>query len=101
LPPPRGGALGPCPDLLEELGTQRGVLERTAPERRRRSRVLLDAAHLRAEVRGGQVNGDAARLDQLVQRVRDLFAQALLEGEPAREQTHQPSQLRDADDLLS
>ena len=46
------------------------------------------------------MDGDAARLDQLAERVRDLLAEALLHREPAREEAHEPRQLRDPDDLL-
>src|SRR4029079_19382087 len=57
--------------------------------------------HLRAEVRGLEVNGDALRRDQLDEAIGDLFAQTLLHGEPTREQAHEARQLRDADDLLA
>ena len=63
--------------------------------------MLLDAAHLCAEVRGLEVDGDAARLDQLDERVGDLLAEPLLHREAAREQAHEPRQLRDADDLVA
>ena len=47
------------------------------------------------------MDGDAARLDQLVERVGDLLAEPLLHREAAREQAHQPGELRDADDLVA
>src|SRR5581483_2295374 len=71
-----------------------------APERRRSSRtVLRDAAHLRAEVRGVEMNGDAARLDQLDERIGDLLSQPLLHREAPRVEPDDPGQLGDADDL--
>ena len=45
----------------QEFAPELRVLEFAPPERRHRAGVLLDAAHLRAEVRGVQVHGDAAR----------------------------------------
>ena len=86
---------------MQELAPQLGVLERAAPERRDRARVLLDAAHLRAEVRRLEVDGDAARRDELDERVGDLLAEPLLHGEAPREQAHEPRQLRDADDPVA
>src|SRR5207247_3805459 len=84
-------------DELQELAPQLGVfLERTAPERRHGARVLLDASHLRAEVRRFELDGDAFGLDQLDQRVGDLLAEPLLHGEAARVEPHEAGQLRDA-----
>ena len=50
-------------------------------------------------MRGLEANGDATRLDELDERVRDLLADALLHGEAARVQTHKPRQLRNPDDF--
>jgi hypothetical protein len=50
-------------------------------------------------MRGFQPHGDSARPDELDERVRDLFAHALLDGEAACVQPHEPRQLRDPDDL--
>jgi hypothetical protein len=87
-------------DRLEELSSQVLVVERASPERRGRPGVLLDPAHARAEVRGFEMNGNAARSNELGQRVRDSLAEPLLQGEAPREQPDDPGQLRDPDDLL-
>ena len=89
--------------LVEELAAQRRVvLVEAAPERRHRPRaLLLDAAHLRAQVRRLEPDGDAARADKLQQRVRDLLADPLLHGEAPRVETHEPGQFGDAEDLLA
>src|SRR5581483_12350590 len=88
-------------DLVEELAPKVGVVVRAAPEGRRRPRLLLDAAHLRAEVRRLEVDRDPAGVDQVDERVRDLLAQPLLDGEPPREQPDEARQLRDPDDLVA
>ena len=90
-------------DVLQELAAQVGVVvEEAAPERRHRARaVLLDAAHLRAQVRRLETDGDAARLDQLDERVGDLLAHPLLHREAARVEADESRQLRDADDLVA
>jgi hypothetical protein len=62
--------------------------------------LLANTAHLRAEVLRFEMDRDAVWLHQRDQRVSDLNTQTLLHGEAAREQTHEPGQLRDADDLL-
>ena len=87
--------------LGQELLTQRGVGEGPAPERRHRRRVFLDTAHPRAQVRGLDVDGHAGRRDQLHQGVGDLLADALLDREALAEETDEPRQLRDTDDLGS
>src|SRR6185312_5245650 len=61
---------------------------------------LPDAAHLGAQMRRLQMDGDPPGLDQLCDRVGDLLAEALLHGEAAREHARYPGQLRDADDPL-
>src|SRR6266480_7792176 len=71
------------------------------PERRPRpGLVLADATHLRAQVGGRQVDGDAVWLEQAHERLDDLHAHALLHREPAGEEANEPRQLRDADDEL-
>jgi hypothetical protein len=55
--------------------------------------LFPDTAHLCAQVHCLKVHGDTVRLDHLCERVGDLFAQALLNGEAPREQSHQPGQL--------
>ena len=87
--------------LVEELAPQVGVLVvEPAPERRDRARpFLLDAAHLRAEMGRLEVHRDAARRDELDERVRDLLAEPLLHREAARVEPDEPRQLRDAEDL--
>src|SRR5581483_10609857 len=91
-----------APDLFEELAPHLRLLDVAAsPERGDRLRVLLaHAAHLRAEMLGLDMDCDAVWLHQRDERVRDLHAQAFLDREAAREQAHEPGQLRDADDLL-
>src|SRR5262249_28995421 len=87
---------------LEELAPQlRVVLERAAPERRHGARVLLAAAHLRAEGRRLGGAGAACGRDQLAERAGDRLAEPLLHREPARVQPHQPRELGNADDLLA
>ena len=88
---------------LEELAPQVGVLVvEAAPERRHRARaLLLDAAHLRAEVRRLEVHRDAARLRRARRAVGDLLAEPLLHGEAARVEADEPRQLRDAEDLAA
>ena len=76
-------------------------VEVAAPEGRDRPRLLLDPAHLRAEVGRLEVDGDPARRDQRDEPVGDLLAEPLLDGEAAREEAHEPGQLRDADDPLA
>src|SRR6266853_398451 len=89
-------------DELEKLASELEVFfERSAPEGGDGPRVLLDAPHLGAEMRGLEMHGDAARLDQLDERVGDLRAKTFLNGEAAREQPHEPCELRDADDLVA
>ena len=63
--------------------------------------MLLDAAHLRAEVRRLEPHGDAFGLDERDERVGDLLTEPLLDGEPAREEPDEPGQLGDADDPLA
>src|SRR5207248_2687865 len=87
--------------LVEEPAPQIGVLAvEPAPERRHRAGAfLLDAAHLRAEMRSLDVHRDAARSHELEQSVRDLLAEALLHREAARIEPDESRQLRDAEDL--
>jgi hypothetical protein len=47
-----------------------------------------------------QIDGHAVRLEHRLERVCDLATHALLQREPLSEQTHEPRQLRDADDVL-
>ena len=63
--------------------------------------MLLDAAHLRAEVRRLEPNGDAFGLDERDERVGDLLTEPLLDGEPPRKEPDEPGQLGDADDPLA
>ena len=48
-----------------------------------------------------EVHGDAARRDELDERVGDLLPEPLLHGESARVEAHEPRQLRDAEDLAA
>ena len=48
--------------------------------------MLLDAAHLRAEVRRLEPHGDTFGLDERDERVGYLLTEPLLDGEPAREE---------------
>src|SRR5205085_3856659 len=90
-------------DEREEVLPQRGLVRvAPAPERRHRARVLLpDTAHLRAQMGGLEVDGDAVRVDQLDERVGDLLAEPLLDGEAPRVELDEPGQLGDADDLVA
>src|SRR5689334_25361998 len=80
-------------DFGQELAAQVGVLERAAPHGRDRLRALLDAAHLRAEVRRFEMHGDPERLDQLDERVRDLLREPFLHREPTRVEPHEAGQI--------
>ncbi len=86
---------------VEEVPPQVRVLRRSRRARTssRSASPPRDAAHLRAEVRGLEVDGDAVRRDQLDERVRDLLAEPLLHREPAGVELDEARQLRDADDL--
>jgi hypothetical protein len=53
-----------------------------------------------ADIRGLHDYGDAARLDCLVNRERDLFGQSLLDLETAGERFRDPRELREAEDQL-
>src|SRR5437016_3934909 len=100
--PAREEALAlPCANLDEELPAElRVLLEGAAPEGRHGARPLLgDAAHLRAQVGGLEMNGDAERRYQVDEPVGDLLAQPLLHGEATSVEPHEPCELRDAEDL--
>ena len=62
--------------------------------------VLADAAHLRAQVMGLEVDGDAMGLEHRDQPVGDLVGHPLLHAEPPCRDADQPRQLADPDDLL-
>ena len=47
-----------------------------------------------------EVDGDAVRLQDPRERLGDLFANPLLDGEPPSEEPHEAGQLGDADDVL-
>src|SRR5207245_4141822 len=47
-----------------------------------------------------QVDGDAVGLEDARERRGDLASHPLLNGEPPGEETHQPGELGDADDVL-
>jgi hypothetical protein len=89
--------------LFEELAPQVGVfVVEPAPEGRHGARsLLLDSAHLRAQVDGVEMHRNTARLHEVDETVGDLLAEPLLDGEPARVETHEPRQLRDAEDLVA
>src|SRR5687768_14045035 len=72
-------------NLGQELLPERRVGEGAAPERRHRRRVLFDAAHSRAQVRGLEVDGDTRWRDKRDQGVRDLLAEPFLNREALAE----------------
>ena len=61
--------------------------------------LLLDAAHHHAEVHGLDDHADAARLDRLLDGLRDLDGEALLDLEAARVDVDEARDLGEADDL--
>src|SRR3954471_4480266 len=87
--------------LAQKLLPQREVRVRAAPERRHGGGVFFDAAHPRAPVRRLEVDRHPRRRDELDQRVGDLLPDSLLDREALAEETHEPGQLRDTDDLLT
>ena len=48
-----------------------------------------------------EVDGHAARLDQIDESIDDLLAESLLHRDPSREEPDDPRQLRDPDDPLA
>ncbi len=60
--------------------------------------LLLDAAHHHAEVHGLDDDTDAARLQDLADRLRDLTGKPLLDLKPPGENVHQTRQLRQPND---
>jgi len=62
---------------------------------------LAHAAHLRAQMNRLEVGCDAERVHHRHQRIRDFTPKSLLHREAAREQAHEPGDLRDADDPLA
>src|SRR5450759_5453010 len=58
---------------------------------------LAHAAHLRAQMGGFQVDRDSVGAQDLLQRIDDLPANALLERESAGEEAHKAGELGDPD----
>src|SRR5713226_10046852 len=58
------------------------------------------SSHLRAQVQRVQVHRDTMRLQDAHQLIGDLDPDPLLDGEAPGEDSHEPGQLGDADDLL-
>lgn len=89
------------PALGEELGPQGGVVGvAAAPHGGARQRLAFAyAAHLHAHVVGLDVDGDAVRVDALLQEIGDLDADALLHTEATAEEVHQARELGEADDV--
>src|SRR4029077_13040969 len=84
--------------LLSQLRIRRVV---PAPEGRPCGRLgLANAAHLGAEVNRLEVDGNPMSLQDARERLCDLAAEPFLYGEAPGEETHQPRELGDADDVL-
>ena len=92
----------PDPAHVDELAAEVRLLDvRAAVGARPGHRIVLaDAAHLRAQVVGLEVDGDAVGLEHRHQPVGDLVGHPLLHAEPPRRDPDQPGQLADPDDLL-
>src|SRR5713101_10123898 len=58
------------------------------------------SSHLRAQVQRVQVHRDTMRLQDADQLIGDLDPDPLLDGEAPGEDSHEPGQFGDADDLL-
>src|SRR3979411_2493610 len=88
-------------DVQELLSQLRIRLVVPAPECRPRGGLgLSHAAHLGAQVNRLEVDGNAVGLQAAGERLGDLAADSLRNGEPPSEEPYQPRELGDADDVL-
>src|SRR4051812_26149309 len=82
----------PRPLVLQELAAE--------DVRLHERRLLLHAAHHHAEMDAAHPDGDAARLEDLLDRVRDVVREMLLRLQPAHVYLDHARDLRRADDRL-